>query len=77
MKSSLDTFLLNDPFLFANNPNVTTFSGTFYNCSGLTGSAPELWVDTATKFPDLFSTTGCFTGTAGLDNYSIIPAAWR
>src|SRR5690606_16769702 len=27
--------------LFANNPSVTTFNCTFYQCSNLTGSIPE------------------------------------
>ena len=64
--------------LFDNNPLVTSFQGTFYYASSLiTGNVPELWVNTAIKFPALTVTGGCFTNLTNASNYGSIPAAWR
>ena len=65
--------------LFDNTPNVTTFQQTFAQCTGITSSVPELWVDTATKFPKLELPKfagGCFSNVHNASNFSEIPSMW-
>ena len=65
--------------LFDNTHNVITFQETFAHCTGITSSVPELWVDTAAKFPKLelpkFA-AGCFSNVPNASNWSVIPSMW-
>ena len=54
-----------------NNVMVPDF-GTFYGCTALTGTAPELWTRT-----NVTSSSKCFYNCTGLSNYSSIPSTWK
>ncbi len=58
--------------LFDHNPNITDLRGCFYECTNLTGEAPELW----NMFPGA-SHEKCFGNCRKLSNYDDIPGDWK
>lgn len=61
--------------LFDNTLNIIYFEGTFYNCTALTGLAPEIWLREITN-PDI-NGRGCFALCTLLSNYDDIPEPWK
>lgn len=61
--------------LFKTCTKLKDMSYTFSGCSGLTGSAPEIWTP---EFPaNPTSVQGCFGGCERLSNYAQIPDNWK
>lgn len=56
--------------LFTYNTSAVAFQYSFYNCTSLTGNAPELWNKTGAYGGK------CFWNCTGLSNYSSIPDNW-
>lgn len=57
--------------LFDGLPNIIDFTNAFLNCSHITSSVPELWVD----YPNVYSDQ-CFEGCRNAANWTSIPRSW-
>jgi len=51
---------------------VTSFNGTFTNCTGVTSAVPILWI----SHPGA-AHSQCFMNVTNASNYASIPAAWK
>ena len=71
--------LTNLPAFPASSTALTNVYRAFYNCTNVSGSAPELW--NTTNYPNLSSSTSayyqCFYNCSNLSNYADIPANWK
>jgi len=61
-----------DLITIGKHPSVNNLGFTYYGCTGLTSTVPELWVD----FPAA-THTSCFANSVSIANYADIPAGWK
>ena len=63
-----------EPTLFTdtNNPLITSFQYTFWGCSKMTGTAPQLWITHPSA-----ERGQCFQGCTSLTNWAEIPDTWK
>ena len=61
-------------FYMTKNPSsISEIAYCFYNCTNLTGNAPDIW----NHLTGVTSHDQCFHGCTGLSNYASIPADWK
>jgi PKD repeat protein len=81
---SQNPFIAIPNLLFENNKLITSFSGSFFDCSSVQGTTPkgtdnlELWERVGQPvYPATINGLGCFCNDDQLSNYSSIPINWK